>query len=127
MEISYNFSVLSNTFNVLDTFSVNIYKGHINRNLFTELCGQRYEIEDFKVEHLREYICDRKVVANSYRYAIKLWKINVDMKVINEVREDLCKDEMMPHKLFSSYLGTDRKIYDPEKIHIIAIIPGKCL
>src|SRR4051812_38407817 len=101
MEISYNCSVLNNTFKILDTFSVNIYKDNINKNLFTELSGKRYDFEDFKVDHLRDYICDyicdRKNVAYSYKYAVKLWKVNVDVKVINEAStgKDLFKYEIM--------------------------------
>jgi hypothetical protein len=126
MEISYNCSVLDDTFKILDAFSVNIYK---DNNLFIELGGKRYDFEDFKVDHLSNYICDRRNVACSYRYAVKLWKVNVDMKLINETstRKDLFKVEMLSHKLFCSYLGTNRKNYDPEKIHIIIVIPGKCL
>jgi hypothetical protein len=133
METSFNCSILSDTLNFLDTFSVNIYKDNKNKSLFAEFGNKRYNIESFKVDHLRDYICDRKNVVDFYKYTVKLWKVDVDVKAINQVstREGLFGDEMMPYKLFRSYLETNYKNHDPEKIHIITIIPttatGKCL
>jgi hypothetical protein len=130
MLVSFNCSVLSDMFNLLDTFSVNINKEN-NENIIAKLGNNHYGFEDFKVDHFKDYICDRKKVADSDRHAVKLWKVDVDMEMINEIstRKELLKDEMISQRLFYRYFKINRENHDPEKTHIIAIIPttGKCL
>ena len=64
MLVSFNCSVLSDTFNPLDSFSVNINKEN-NENIIAKLGNNHYDFKDFKVDHLKDYICDRRKVADS--------------------------------------------------------------
>jgi len=124
MAISFNCSVLSDTFN--DTFSVNIFRE--NGNLFAKFGNEIYPFESFKVDNLKGYICKRRDVADSNKHTVKLWKVNVDTEEVS-IREELFNDEMIPQKLFRRYYDSEIGNHDPEKTHIIAIIPatGKCL
>src|SRR5436309_1448677 len=107
MEISFNCSVLSNTFNILDHFSVNIYKDN-NEKLFTELDDKKYDFENFKVDHLKDYICVRRNVASSDKHTVKLWKVNVDTEEVS-IGEELFKEEMKSQKLFHRYFESKSK------------------
>ena len=127
MLMSFNCSVLSDTFNLLDTFSVNINKEH-NENIFAKLGNNHYDINDFKVDHLKDYICDRRNVADSDRHAVKLWK--VDVKDESDIKEKPKEDEMKPQLPFKDYFQNELNgvKFTMSNIHVIAIIPttGKC-
>ena|SRR2546423_7738036 len=128
METTFNCSVLDDeTLRSLNEFSVNFYKE--DNEIFTRLGVNRYDIKQFKVDHLKDYICD---VNKSDKQAVKLWKVNVVDEVdIKEKLKD--ENEMKPRLLFSDYFqnelsGDEFIIFS--NIHVIAIIPpatGKCL
>jgi len=126
---SFNCSVLSDTFDNLDNFLVNVYNNEFNNGIYVKLSGILYAFNDkFKVDHLKDYVCARQKVVDSDICAVKLWKVNIKIDK-KSISKELLKDEMMPLKLFCKYFKAD-EIYDPERIHIIAIIPtstGKCL
>ncbi|GBB93936.1 hypothetical protein RclHR1_02260001 [Rhizophagus clarus] len=129
MEKSFNCLVLGvETLNSLAAFSVNFYKE--DNEIFTKLGNNRYDIEKFKVDHLKDYICD---ITNSDKQAMRLWRVNVtrdDIKVNVSTEEDI-KDklngEVMEYsKLFKRYFqDKDEKFV--ENTHIIAIIPTAVL
>jgi hypothetical protein len=128
METSFNCSVLSNeTLKSLNKFSVNIYKK--NNEIFTNFGDNHYNIEKFKVDHLKDYICN---VNNSDKHAIRLWKVNVINEVgIKEKLKD--ENEMKPRLLFSDYFQDElsgKAEFTVTNIHVIAIMStstGKCL
>ena len=128
MLVSFNCSVLSDTFNPLDSFSVNINKEN-NENIIVKLSNNHYDFEDFKVDHLKDYICDRRKVADSDRHAVKLWK--VDVKDESDIKEKPKEDEMKPRLPFKDYFQDELNgvKFTVSNIHVIAIIPttGKCL
>ena len=128
MLVSFNCSVLSDTFNPLDSFSVNINKKN-NENIIAKLGNNHYDFKDFKVDHLKDYICDRRKVADSDRHAVKLWK--VDVKDESDIKEKPKEDEMKPRLLFKDYFQDELNEvkFTVSNIHVIAIIPttGKCL
>ncbi|GES78804.1 hypothetical protein GLOIN_2v1148199 [Rhizophagus clarus] len=45
-----------------------------NNEIFTKLGDDRYNIEKFKVDYLKDYICN---VNKSDKRAVRLWKVNV--------------------------------------------------
>ena len=86
MLTSFNCSIITiinNTFNVLDTFLVDICKE--NNETFIKIGKQHYPVDEFKVGHIKDYICDRRKVADSDRHAVKLWK--VDIKDESDIKE----------------------------------------
>src|SRR5688572_1753020 len=91
MLVSFNCSVLSDTFNPLDSFSVNINKEN-NENIIAKLSNTIYDFKDFKVDHLKDYICNRRNVADSDRHTVKLWK--VDVKDESDIKEKPKEGEM---------------------------------
>ena len=126
METSFNCSVLSNeTLKSLNEFSVNIFKK--DNEIFTDLGNNRYDIEKFKVDHLKDYICK---VTNSDKHATRLWKANVVDEVgIKEKLKD--ENEMKPRLLFSDYFQDElsgEAEFPVTNIHIISTTStGKCL
>ena len=120
MAISFNCSILSDTFN--DTFSVNIFTE--NEKLIAKFGNEIYPFENFKVDHLRDYICKRRDVADSNKHTVKLWKVNVDDE--NDIKEKL-DVEMKPRKPFSDYFKYELDggaEFIVSNIHVIAIIPA---
>ncbi|CAB4430509.1 unnamed protein product [Rhizophagus irregularis] len=118
METSFNCSVLSNeTLKSLNEFSVNIFKK--DNEIFTDLGNNRYDIEKFKVDHLKDYICK---VTNSDKHATRLWKVNVVDEVgIKEKLKD--ENEMKPRLLFSDYFQDElsgKAEFPVTNIHIIS-------
>ncbi|GET04772.1 hypothetical protein GLOIN_2v1878909 [Rhizophagus clarus] len=118
METSFNCSVLSNeTLKSLNEFSVNIFKK--DNEIFTDLGNNRYDIEKFKVDHLKDYICK---VTNSDKHATRLWKVNVVDEVgIKEKLKD--ENEMKPRLLFSDYFQDElsgEAEFTVTNIHIIS-------
>jgi hypothetical protein len=65
---------------------------------FVELGDKKYNFATFKVVHLKDYICNRKNVADSDKHDVKLWKVNVIDE--NDVKEKLKEDAMKLQKLF---------------------------
>ncbi|RGB27283.1 hypothetical protein C1646_819865, partial [Rhizophagus diaphanus] len=122
METSFNCVVLSdNTFDSLDTFSIDFYKKSDNK-IIAELGNKSYEFDKFKVDQLRNYICDRNNVPNSGRSAVKLWKVNIVDEV--DIKEKL-KDEMNPRLMFiKDYFENELngEEFTLTNIHVIAII-----
>ena len=129
METSFNCVVLSdNTFDSLDTFSIDFYKKSDNK-IIAELGNKSYDFDKFKVDQLRTFICDRNNVPNSGKSAVKLWKVNI-VDVV-DIKEKL-KDEMNPRLMFiKDYFENELngEEFTLTNIHVIAIIPttGKCL
>ena len=127
MKVSFNCSVLSDTFEPLDSFSINIVNEENTKNIIAKLGNNHCEIKDFKVDHLKDYICERREVAVSNRYAVKLWKVDVEDE--GDIKE-IPKDEMKPRLLFKDYFQDElnEAKFTVTNIHVIAIIPttGKC-
>ncbi|GBC06267.1 hypothetical protein RclHR1_06720003 [Rhizophagus clarus] len=123
MEQSFNCSVLGyetyETLNSLSEFSVNFYKK--DNEIFTKLRDKCYDIKKFKVDHLKDYICE---VTNSHKNAVRLWRVNVVDEVgIKEKLKD--ENEMKPRLLFSNYFQGelyDKAEFAVTNIHVIAII-----
>ena len=118
METSFNCSVLGDeTLNSLNEFSINFYRE--NKKLFTILGKNHYGIDNFKVVHLKEYICG---VTGSDLQAVKLWKVNVVDEVgIKEKLKD--ENEMKPRLLFSDYFQDElsgEAEFPVTNIHIIS-------
>ncbi|POG67584.1 hypothetical protein GLOIN_2v1481416 [Rhizophagus irregularis DAOM 181602=DAOM 197198] len=124
--MSFNCSVLSDTVNPLDSFLVNFNKEN-NENIIAKLGNNHYDFKDFKVGHLKDYICDRRKVADSDRHAVKLWK--VDVKDESDIKEKPKEDEMKPRLMFKDYFQDELNgvKFTMSNIHVIAIIPSKCL
>ncbi|RGB30967.1 hypothetical protein C1646_276735 [Rhizophagus diaphanus] len=122
MLVSFNCSVLSDTFNPLDSFSVNLSKEN-NEDIIAKLGNNHYDFKEFKVDHLKDYICDRRKVAGSDRHAVKLWK--VDVKDESDIKEKPKEDEMKPRLLFKDYFQDELNgvKFTVSNIHVIAIIP----
>ncbi|PKC10159.1 hypothetical protein RhiirA5_414692 [Rhizophagus irregularis] len=122
MLVSFNCSVLSDTFNLIDSFLVNFNKEN-DENIIAKLGNNHYDFKDFKVGHLKDYICDRRKVADSDRHAVKLWK--VDVKDESDIKEKPKEDEMKPRLMFKDYFQDELNgvKFTMSNIHVIAIIP----
>src|SRR5690348_9846382 len=124
MEIlSFNCSVLDDTFEILDNFSINILRE--NGELFAELGDKIYSFKIFKVDRLKDYICKRGDVVDSNKHTVELFKVDIDDE--NRVTKEILIDKTKPRLLFKDYFQDElngKAEFTVTNIHIISIIPA---